>query len=104
MEQTIFNIPSLPGVEFRPKKVSPITILALSTTMDLNSFTKTEEIYSFILENVETKIGDKWFDVKHPGRDVYMPVDIEKNLLALNEIIEWFFTNIISKSFQESSK
>lgn len=104
MEQNVFTIKSLPELEFRPKKISPIDILSISTTMDLENFNKTKEAYSFALENVEVKIGDKWFEVKHPGRDVYMPVGIEENLTALNELLGWFFENIIFKSFQKSSE
>ena len=104
MKQEVFNIKALPDLSFRPAKVSPVDLLSLATTMDLENFKKTKEIYSFILENTEVQINDKWFKVKVAGRDVYMPESIETNLLAMNQIIEWFFDNILKPLFQESSK
>lgn len=104
MKQEVFNIKSLPDFEFRIKKISPVDLLCLTTTMDLEDFNKTQDSYNFILEHTEVKINDKWFPVKIQGKDIYMPESLEENLIALNELIEYFFSNIIAPLFQKSSE
>ena len=105
MNATYFTIESKPELELRTKYVSPIDILAITTTqMDFVEFAKTKEFYSFALEHVEVKVGEKWFPVKFPGRDVYTPEELETNIVVLNEIISWFLENIIVSAFPQSSE
>ena len=104
MKQEVFSINSFPDLEFRVKKISPVDLLCLTTTMDLEDFSKTQSSYNFILEHIEVKINDKWFNVKITGKDIYMPESLEENLVALNELIEWFFSNVIAPLFQKSSE
>ena len=99
-----FEIKSLPGVTFREANVSPVDLLAIATQVDFDAFSKTKELFAFALEHVEANIDNKWFVVKHAGRDVYMPFGIEKNLVALNEICEWYLTNVIAEVFTGSAE
>ncbi len=104
MDQIEFSIKSLPEYQFKIKKISPVDLLCLTTTMNLEDFNKTKDSYNFILEHMEVKINEKWFDVKIPGREIYSPESLETNLIALNELIEYFFSNIIAPLFQKSSE
>lgn len=99
-----FTIESLPGVTFREGKVSPVDLLAIAPQVDFDAYSKTKELYTFALEHLECEVNGKWFPVKHPGRDVYMPIGIEKNLRALNDLCAWYITNVIAEVFTGSAE
>lgn len=98
------KIDSMPDYEFRTKSISPVDLLAITTQTDFEKFAQTKALYAFALENMEVKIGEKWFPVKLPGREVYMPTDIEENLTALNELIAKFLDEVVAKTFTKSSE
>ena len=104
MAQTQFEIKSLPGVAFRPGKISPVSLLAITTQIDFDRLEQTEVLFTFALENLEVKQGESWVPVKVKGRDVYMPIDIENNFVALNELIGWFLTEVVAETFPKSSE
>ena len=105
MTEKEFKIKSCPDFEFRSRRISPIDLLALATTsISFEDFGKTKEFYSFALENVEVKLGDKWYPVKYAGREVYSPPELMENIVALNEICQWFLENIIVSAFPKSSE
>lgn len=98
-----FQIKSFPGPTFRTKRVSPIKLLALQTQIDLDNFNKVEALYTFVLENLEVKTNENnWMSVKTPGKDTLLPIGIEDNLTALNELIGWYAENVIQPTFTES--
>ena len=100
-----FTIEALPGINFREASVSPIDLLALATQVDFNEFGKTKELFTFSLEHLECEgEGGKWFPVKVPGREVYMPFGLEKNFAALNELCKWYMENVVSEVFQGSAE
>lgn len=99
-----FEIKALPGVTFREANVSPVDLLAIATQVDFDAFKKTKELFAFALEHVEVEVESKWFPVKYPGREVYMPFGIEKNLIALNELCEWYISNVIAEVFTGSAE
>lgn len=98
-----FQIQSRPELTFRTKKISPVDLLALSTTIDFEKFTKTKELYNFALEHMEIKEGDKWSPVKFENRDVYN-ILIEEDIVALNELISYFLNEVVAKAFMKSSE
>ena len=104
MQVKEFKIEALPELELRVMRISPVDLLALTTQMDFDKFAQTKEFYKFALEHVEVKQGEKWFQVKYPDREVYTPTTIEDNLSALNQIIQWFFENVIVPAFPQSSE
>lgn len=85
---------------FRFKKISPVKILSLQMVSDFNSLIKTEEMFSFILENTEVQVKDTWFPVKE--KENYMPVGIDNDISALTEIITHFFNDILKPVFTKS--
>lgn len=100
-----FTIEALPGINFREANVSPIDLLALATQVDFNEFGKTKELFAFSLEHLECEgESGKWFPVKVPGREVYMPFGLEKNFAALNELCKWYMENVVSEVFQGSAE
>lgn len=106
MAQTEFEISSLPGTKFRVGKISPTSLLAITTQIDFDKFKQTEVLFTFALEHLEClpdATTNNWVPVKVAGRDIYMPLGIEENLTALNELITWFLENIIAKNFTKSS-
>lgn len=105
MKAKEFTLEGHPEFEFRTKYVSPIDILALSTTsVSFEELKQTKEFYCFALENVEVKVGEKWFPVKYQGRDVYTPPELEDDIVMLNDIIQWYLENVIVAAFQKSSE
>ena len=102
MQPKEFTIESKPEMQFRVTRVSPVDLLAITTQMDFEKFAQTKEMYTFALEHIQVKIGDKWNDVKMKGKDVYMPPELEDNIVALNELIIWFLNNVVMNAFPDS--
>ena len=101
---TEFEIKALPGQKFREAYVSPVDLLAIGTQVDFDVYKKNRELFKFSLEHIEAKVGEDWYPVKAKDRDVYMPLDIDKNLKALSQLCEWYFQTLILPVFQESAE
>lgn len=101
---TEFTVKSLSDFTFRDMDVSPIDLLAISTQIDFDAFSKTKEIFTFALEHLEVKVGDKWFPVKTKGREVYMPMTLQKNVMAISELCQWYVENVIIPVFPQSAE
>ena len=97
-----FEIENLKEYKFREAKVSPIDILALSGIFNPGNFDSMRIVYKFALEHIEVEINGKWTIVKVPDREVYMPLDLENNLPALNELSMWYVNNVMSRVFPAS--
>ena len=99
-----FEVKSLPGVKFRTKKVSPVDLLALSMSMDLKDFESNKALLNFVLESLETMIGEKWMPVKVKGRDVFMPTSLDTNVVAISELTDYFMEHVLNPVFQSASE
>lgn len=97
-----FTIASKPDLQFRFKDISPIKLLALQSTIDFNDMSKTESLFSFILENTEVNISGTWLNVKVKDKDVYLPQGIEKDLTVFMEISTIFLDKVIKPVFTKS--
>ena len=104
MESKEFEISSKAGVKFRTTYISPVDLMALGSQVDLDDFAKSKLLFTFALEHTEVMIGEKWFSVKRPNQEQYMPIGIENEIVALNEISAWFIENIVINTFTKSSK
>lgn len=89
--------------EFRIKKISPTTLLALQVTLDFDDLAKTQNLMNFILENIEVNINGSWVQFKEKGRDVYYPIGIEKDLSFLTELVTKFLNEYLKPLFMRSS-
>ena len=99
-----FSIKSLPELQFRTARISPIDLLAITTQMDIKKYEPTKALYTFALENIEVLQGEKWQPVKVSGKEIYTPTSLEDNLTALNELIAYFLEEVVMKTFTESSE
>lgn len=99
-----FEIESMPGTRFRVAKISPVDMMAITQTIDFDRFESNQTLIRFCLENAEVLMGEKWLPVKTKGRDVYQPIGIESDLIALNEVFLWMMENVIAKVFTRSSE
>ena len=99
-----FRIEALPDAEFRTANTSPIDILAISSQVDFDQYTKTRDTLRFALEHIEVKAGSQWVPVKVADREVYMPMGIETNFRALNELCKWYVENVLVPVFQDSAE
>ena len=99
-----FKIESLPEYRFRVGKISPVDLMAITATIDFEKFDTNKTLIAFCLESSEVLMGEKWMPVKVKGRDVFQPMGIESNLVALNEIFLWMMENVIAKTFMKSSE
>ena len=99
MEQKEFTIQSMPNNKFRIAKLDPVEVLALGMTTNFEELKQTKVTMAFALEHTETYVGDKWVQVKQTDRSVYMPMGIETNFKALQELIEYFIQEVLSKVF-----
>lgn len=98
-----FNIKSREET-FRVGKITPIEMLSISGQVDFENYTMTKELTKFCLEHTEVKIADKWLAVKTLDEEVYWPMGIEEDYIALNEIFTYITTEVIIKAFMKSSK
>lgn len=98
-----FEIDSRKGTKFRVAKISPVDLMAITTMIDFERFEANKTLIQFCLENVEVLMGERWMPVKVKGKEVYQPMGIEGDLLALNEIFVWMMENVIAKTFTKSS-
>ena len=99
-----FKIDSMKDTQFRVAKVSPVDMLAISYQVNLENYQMTKMTLLFALENVEVKQGDTWLPVKVKGREVYQPLGIQNNFVALNEIFMYMLTEVITKLFPSSNE
>lgn len=98
-----FKIESRKDLSFRLMYISPIEGLAIIPQLDTEDYTKAMTFFSFALEHVEVKVNDSWFPVKTKDRNTYMPMDIEKDWGALQEIVAKVF-NYLLENFPNSRK
>ena len=86
-------------VLFRIKKMNAIEILAMRSQIDFDSVDKAINTINLALENVEVKCDESWLPVK--DRDSFLPVGIENDVKAIDEIFSVFF-NELKAVFQQS--
>ena len=96
-----FKIKSLEN-DFRIKKMNALEALALRNVIDFDNFETTLKMLNVVVEHVEVKCGDNWLPVKETGRDIFFPVGIEENVLALNEIVNVFLNDYFKPLFRKS--
>lgn len=96
-----FKIKSL-GNDFRIKKMNALEALALRNVIDFDDFETTLKMLNVIVEHIEVKCEDTWLPVKETGRDVFFPVGIEDNMLALNELVNVFLNDYFKPLFRKS--
>lgn len=102
MEQKEFQIKSLKGFTFRPGKIKPTEYLTLNSMVDFKNFQKTESIFNFILEHLEVNVANKWVKVKED--EIFMPVSLNDNYVALEELCYYFLHEILIPLFTESKE
>lgn len=83
--------------------MSSIDLLSLSYCLDFEDIKKISNVFSFILEHIETEIAGKWVQVKATNQDVYFPVGIENDLSFLKEIETYFMTEVLMNVFHNSN-
>lgn len=88
--------------QFRIGYISPIELLSIGTQIDFDHLEKTQALMTFVFEHVEVKIMESWSPVKMKGKEVWLPIGIEKDLLALNEIFDYVMKEIIGVVFPNS--
>lgn len=89
---------------FRIGRIKPTTLLAIATTMDFEDYKHLENVFTFALENTEVEINGQWFKVKEPGKEVYMPKNVETDMNLLKGLCSYFMNNVIKKVFQNSTE
>lgn len=103
MELTEFKIKSR-NETFRVANIKPVELLAISTQINLENLTMTNNLYNFCFENLEVKMGEAWVPVKTKGKEVWWPKDIVNDFESLNDLFAWMMDNVIMKVFQKSSE
>lgn len=88
--------------QFRIGYISPIELLSIGTQIDFDKLEKTQTLMAFVFEHVEVKILDTWTALKMKGKEVWMPIGIEKDLMALNEIFDYVVRELIDVVFPNS--
>ena len=97
-----FTIKSRPNLQLRVGKLSMVELLAISNTMDLNDIQMTIKSMNFIFEHIEVELNAEWQPLKEHNADVYWPQDIQNDAIALQEIFNYFLSNVLRKTFLQS--
>lgn len=102
--QKTFKIKSRNDLEFRVGKISSVEMLTLQTQINFKSIQQTETVFTFILEHIEVNINGVWTNVKEKGRDIYVPFDLEENLVSLQELVVYFLNDVMKPIFKKSKE
>lgn len=89
---------------FRVAKISPIEMLSILPQIDFDNMSKTKTLYTFCLEHIEVLQGEKWVAVKAKDREVYFPIGIEEDYIALSQLNEYMINEVLYPAFTNSSK
>ena len=102
-ENETFNIEGRKEL-FRVGKISTVEILAIQTQINFNSLSQTETLFNFILEHIEVSLNNVWVTLKEKGREVYMPVDIQNDYIALQQLCIYFIKDYLQPLFKKSEE
>lgn len=102
-ENETFNIEGRKEL-FRVGKVSTVEILAIQTQINFNSLSQTETLFNFILEHIEVSLNNMWVTLKEKGREVYMPLDIQNDYVALQQLCIYFIKDYLQPLFRKSEE
>lgn len=102
-ENETFNIEGRKEL-FRIGKISTVEILAIQTQINFNSLSQTETLFNFILEHIEVSLNNMWVTLKEKGREVYMPLDIQNDYIALQQLCIYFIKDYLQPLFRKSEE
>lgn len=102
-ENETFNIEGRKEL-FRVGKISTVEILAIQTQINFNSLYQTETLFNFILEHIEVSLNNMWVSLKEKGREVYMPLDIQNDYSALQQLCIYFIKDYLQPLFRKSEE
>lgn len=102
-ENETFNIEGRKEI-FRVGKISTVEILAIQTQINFNSLSQTETLFNFILEHIEVSLNNMWVTLKEKGREVYMPLDIQNDYIALQQLCIYFIKDYLQPLFKKSEE
>lgn len=102
-ENETFNIEGRKEL-FRVGKISTVEILAIQTQINFNSLSQTETLFNFILEHIEVSLNNMWVTLKEKGREVYMPIDIQNDYIALQQLCIYFIKDYLQPLFKKSEE
>lgn len=102
-ENETFNIEGRKEL-FRVGKISTVEILAIQTQINFNSLFQTETLFNFILEHIEVSLNNMWVTLKEKGREVYMPLDIQDDYIALQQLCIYFIKDYLQPLFKKSEE
>jgi hypothetical protein len=102
-ENETFNIEGRKEL-FRVGKISTVEILAIQTQINFNSLYQTETLFNFILEHIEVSLNNMWVSLKEKGREVYMPLDIQNDYIALQQLCIYFIKDYLQPLFKKSEE
>lgn len=102
-ENETFNIEGRKEL-FRVGKISTVEILAIQTQINFNSLYQTETLFNFILEHIEVSLNNTWVTLKEKGREVYMPLDIQNDYIALQQLCIYFIKDYLQPLFKKSEE
>jgi hypothetical protein len=102
-ENETFNIEGRKEL-FRVGKISTVEILAIQTQINFNSLSQTETLFNFILEHIEVSLNNMWVTLKEKGREVYMPLDIQNDYIALQQLCIYFIKDYLQPLFRKSEE
>lgn len=98
-----FNITGYDN-KFRIKKMNAIELFSLRESFHPDNFDGIYNITNSVLERIEVQCGDKWLNVKEPGKEIYFPVNIENDVQAVKQLFHVFIFDYMNPVFQKSGE
>lgn len=86
-------------LNLRIKHIPVTKLLSLQVMIDFKDLNKTEELMSFVFENIEVNLNGSWINLKEKGRDVYYPTDLKTDLKYLSNVFIKFLNEFLKPLF-----
>lgn len=103
LKEIEFKIKNRPDVQFKFTGITAPELLSINTKINFGKDGEQDEnVFTFVLEHAQVKIGNEWFPVKEKNMDVYYPVDIEEDIVSLYQIFTTFVDTIVIPVFKKS--
>lgn len=103
MTQSEFTIKS--RVEtFRVRQMSAVEFLSLRAIASSDSIESIQRFMMELLNCIEVKLGNTWLRVYDKNADCYYPADIGDDVVAIQDLIDYFTGEVMKPVFTKSSE
>lgn len=104
LKEVEFKIKNRANNEFKFAGITAPELLSINTKINFDDGAQDENVFTWVLEHTQVKIGNDWLPVKEKGMDAYYPVDIEEDIISLYQIFTEFVHIVVMPVFKKSKE